>query len=533
MVDVSDPAPGSSAARAKTFASLIELKHEHLARMREGNRLRRPSRESGSTLRASRRQLAPEDFETLGVLGRGAFATVYLSRKRDDGAVYAVKKMRKSDLVSRGHVERAWTEWMVQSEADGNEWLVKLHFCFQTAEHVYLVMDYVPGGDLMGLFMRLDTLPEKEARFYAAQTVRAIESLHKLGYAHRDIKPDNLLLDASGHLKLADLGLAKCTVSQLSSRRSSKGSSAGGGGGGEGTPGGGGGGSEPGSPNAERMLANLAGAPVTSPTPPTPPATDPTASATAASNGAAAAGSPPSAPAATTTTIVGVQTPPAPPPPITTATSSSSTIAAAASSSSSSTLGAASSNPATFHPTATPRSRGDLYSRVGTPDYMAPEVLSRTGYGRECDWWSFGCILYEMLIGYAPFYAESAQETADKVLHHSETLAFPPEVQTSSEARHLIMQLLTKREDRIGVDEIKSHPFFEGVDWEGLREETPPHTPTILSETDTQHFEEFEPATPEQAAMEAAAVTPPPSQQPRDEKAMLFAGFSYRRWGAS
>ena len=296
MVDVSDPAPGSSAARAKTFASLIELKHEHLARMREGNRLRRPSRESGSTLRASRRQLAPEDFETLGVLGRGAFATVYLSRKRDDGAVYAVKKMRKSDLVSRGHVERAWTEWMVQSEADGNEWLVKLHFCFQTAEHVYLVMDYVPGGDLMGLFMRLDTLPEKEARFYAAQTVRAIESLHKLGYAHRDIKPDNLLLDASGHLKLADLGLAKCTVSQLSSRRSSKGSSAGGGGGGEGTPGGGGGGSEPGSPNAERMLANLAGAPVTSPTPPTPPATDPTASATAASNGAAAAGSPPSAP---------------------------------------------------------------------------------------------------------------------------------------------------------------------------------------------------------------------------------------------
>ena len=99
MVDVSDPAPGSSAARAKTFASLIELKHEHLARMREGNRLRRPSRESGSTLRASRRQLAPEDFETLGVLGRGAFATVYLSRKRDDGAVYAVKKMRKSDYL--------------------------------------------------------------------------------------------------------------------------------------------------------------------------------------------------------------------------------------------------------------------------------------------------------------------------------------------------------------------------------------------------------------------------------------------------
>merc|ERR1719473_1119154 len=134
-----------------------------------------------------------------------------------------MKKMRKGDLVSRGHVERAWTEWMVQSEADGNAWLVKLHFCFQTQEHVYLVMDYVPGGDMMGLFMRLDTLPEAQARFYAAQAVEAIESLHRLGYAHRDIKPDNLLLDASGHLKLADLGLAKCTVSQLSSRRTSDG----------------------------------------------------------------------------------------------------------------------------------------------------------------------------------------------------------------------------------------------------------------------------------------------------------------------
>ena len=127
----------------------------------------------------------------------------------------AIKKMTKTDLVARGHVERAWTEWLVQSEADGNEWLVKLHFCFQTAEHVYLVMDYVPGGDLMGLLMRLDVLPEPQARFYAAEAVQAIASLHGLGYAHRDIKPDNFLLDRQGHVKLADLGLAKCVASQL------------------------------------------------------------------------------------------------------------------------------------------------------------------------------------------------------------------------------------------------------------------------------------------------------------------------------
>merc|ERR1719310_2584128 len=76
-------------------------------------------------------------------------------------------------------------------------------------------MDYVPGGDLMGLLMRRDVFPEGQARFYAAEGVRAIASLHELGYAHRDIKPDNFLLDAAGHLTLADLGLAKCTSSQL------------------------------------------------------------------------------------------------------------------------------------------------------------------------------------------------------------------------------------------------------------------------------------------------------------------------------
>ena len=121
-MDISDPQHSSSAAaKARTFASLIELKHEHLIRT---GKPRRPSREGG--LRAQRRGLAPEDFETLGVLGRGAFAEVTLARKRDSGAVYAIKRMRKADLVSRGHVERAWTEWMVQSEADGNAWLVKL-----------------------------------------------------------------------------------------------------------------------------------------------------------------------------------------------------------------------------------------------------------------------------------------------------------------------------------------------------------------------------------------------------------------------
>ena len=151
------------------------------------------------------------------MLGRGAFAEVTLVRKRDTRAIYAMKRMRKADLVARGFVERAWTEWMVQCEAENNPWLVKLHFCFQTEDDVYLVMDYVPGGDLMGLLIRVEVLPEPEARFYTAEAVVAIASLHSLGYAHRDLKPDNLLLDGNGHLKLADLGLAKIVESRLRS----------------------------------------------------------------------------------------------------------------------------------------------------------------------------------------------------------------------------------------------------------------------------------------------------------------------------
>ena len=176
-----------------------------------------------------------------------------------------------------------------------------------------------------------------------------------------------------------------------------------------------------------------------------------------------------------------------------------------------------------------------MWSRVGTPDYMAPEVLANAGYDQSVDWWSFGCILYEMLVGYAPFYAETAQETADRIARHDETLAFPPEAPLSPEAEDLIRQLLCTREQRMAIDGIKAHAFFAGVDWEGLRDETPPHTPTITSETDTQNFDEFEappaePPAPAQLPSPVTTTTPSShGSSARDQAAVLFAGFSYRR----
>jgi len=171
------------------------------------------------------------------------------------------------------------------------------------------------------------------------------------------------------------------------------------------------------------------------------------------------------------------------------------------------------------------RRTSQMWSRVGTPDYMAPEVLLQTGYGLECDWWSLGVILYEMVVGYTPFYSDSPEETAEKIVHFRTSLEFPPERHISPQARSLITQLLCGREERLSLDGIKTHPFFDGIDWDSLRAGRAPHLPVVSSETDTQNFEEFEPAT--EATMRALPAPPPPrpSGSGRD---LFFAGFAYR-----
>lgn len=90
-----------------------------------------------------------------------------------------------------------------------NPWTVELKFSFQDERHLYLVMEFLPGGDLMTLLMRKDILTEEESRFYIAETILAIETVHNLNYIHRDLKPDNILLDKDGHVKLTDFGLCK------------------------------------------------------------------------------------------------------------------------------------------------------------------------------------------------------------------------------------------------------------------------------------------------------------------------------------
>ena len=136
------------------------------------------------------------------------------------------------------------------------------------------------------------------------------------------------------------------------------------------------------------------------------------------------------------------------------------------------------------------------YSTVGTPDYIAPEVLLKKGYGMECDWWSVGAIMYEMLVGYPPFYSDEPMSTCRKIVHWRHHLRFPAEVTLSAEARDLIERLLCDVDQRLGtaggVEEIKAHAFFRGVPWDKLYAIRAPYEPDVTGELDTQNFENFD-----------------------------------------
>ncbi|KAI1757300.1 kinase-like domain-containing protein [Xylaria castorea] len=155
------------------------------------------------------------DYEVLKILGKGSFGVVRLVREKRkevgyhrDGRVYAMKVIRKSAMLrtsQEGHL-RAERDFLVASE--GSRWIVPLIASFQDAGNLYLVMDYMPGGDFLGLLIRENILSEPVAKFYVAEMILCIEEAHSLRCIHRDIKPDNFLISATGHLKISDFGLA-------------------------------------------------------------------------------------------------------------------------------------------------------------------------------------------------------------------------------------------------------------------------------------------------------------------------------------
>uniref|UniRef100_A0A2K1YQ68 non-specific serine/threonine protein kinase n=1 Tax=Populus trichocarpa TaxID=3694 RepID=A0A2K1YQ68_POPTR len=169
------------------------------------------------------------------------------------------------------------------------------------------------------------------------------------------------------------------------------------------------------------------------------------------------------------------------------------------------------------------------YSTVGTPDYIAPEVLLKKGYGMECDWWSIGAIMYEMLVGYPPFYSDDPMSTCRKIVNWRNHLKFPEEAKLSPEAKYLISKLLCNVDQRLGtkgVDEIKAHPWFEGTEWEKLYQMKAAFIPEVNDELDTQNFEKFEEADDQ---IQTSAKSGP-WRKMLSSKDINFVGYTYKNF---
>ncbi|NP_001336801.1 Serine/threonine-protein kinase CBK1-like [Zea mays] len=424
--------------KERRFRLERQLASSQVPKEQQINLMKDLERKETEYMRLKRHKICVDDFELLTIIGRGAFGEVRLCRERTSGNIYAMKKLKKSDMVVRGQVEHVRAERNLLAEVASHHCIVKLYYSFQDTEYLYLIMEYLPGGDIMTLLMREDTLTEHVARFYVAETILAIESIHKHNYIHRDIKPDNLLLDKNGHMKLSDFGLCKpIDCSKLSTLNED----------------------EPMSDDNLRESMDI----------------DSSLSDTA--NGRRWR----------------------------------------------------SQHEQLQHWQMNRRKLA--FSTVGTPDYIAPEVLLKKGYGMECDWWSLGAIMYEMLVGYPPFYADDPITTCRKIVHWRNHLKFPEDAKLSNEARDLISRLLCDVDHRIGsagADQIKAHPWFRGVAWDKLYEMEAAFKPQVNDELDTQNFMKFE----ELENPPAKTGSGPSRKTMLNSKDLSFVGYTYKNFDA-
>ena len=161
-------------------------------------------------------KMTKEDFTMLRVIGKGSFAKVILVKRKETDQLYAMKVLSKPAVVKRKQVEHTRTERRVLEivgHLHDHPYISQMHFAFQTESKLYLVLHYCSGGELFHHLQRMKRIPEGWARLYAAELVLALSHLHSHGVAYRDLKPENVLLDKEGHIKICDFGLSKDGIS--------------------------------------------------------------------------------------------------------------------------------------------------------------------------------------------------------------------------------------------------------------------------------------------------------------------------------
>ena len=345
--------------------------------------------------RLIRKKLSVDDFEVIKFIGRGGFGEVNICRHKANNKIYAMKKITFEKLKYKNGLLHVQTEKDILSLNNDNIWITQLRYSFIDNKHLYLIMDYCPGGDLMNYLIRRDLLEESEARFYIAEIILCVDSLHKMNCIHRDLKPDNILIGEDGHLKLSDFGLSFISKERLFPLTQIKKNEL----------------------QKEKLCNNIY---------------------------------------------------------------FNDNIE---------------KNIAIEENEKTSQNKNNkqrmAFSNVGSPDYVAPEVINNEGYGEEIDWWSVGAIFYEMIIGFPPFFSENAQITCSKIKNYERYLFIPRERKISSEAKNLIKSFLTEPSKRLGVngiEEIKNHIFFKNFNWDKIREMRPPFIPELSTPDDTKYF---------------------------------------------